>query len=105
LSFDLSETHEIILRSKLAFIALLKWEEEDLLLQLDALSAKQPETFANLVINPLRVLSYLYLYFKEGIVDHEIARELNALSHKLSMTEHTASSQLFDLLIYMLVKV
>jgi len=105
LSFDLSETQEIILRSKLAFIALLKWEEEDLLHQLDALSAKQPETFASLLINPLRVLSYLYQYFKEGVIDDDVTRELNALPHKLSLSDYTSGSQLFDLLIYMLVKV
>ncbi|RQP19188.1 hypothetical protein [Parapedobacter defluvii] len=105
LAFDLSETHEVILRSKLAFIALLKWEEEDLLRQLDALSAKQPETFANFLINPLHVLSYLYQYFKEGIVDHNISRDLNALPHKLSLPDHTSGSQLFDLLIYMLIKI
>ncbi len=105
LSFDLSDTHEIILRSKLAFIALLKWEEEDLLRQLDALSGKQPETFANFPINPLRVLSYLYQYFKEGVIDHDITRELNALSHKLSLWDYTSGGQLFDLLIYMLIKV
>lgn len=105
LAFDLSETHEIILRSKLAFIALLKWEEEDLLRQLDVLSAKQPEAFTNFLINPLRVLSYLYQYFKEGVVDQDISRELNALPHKLSMLAHASGGQLFDLLIYILVKV
>lgn len=105
LAFDLSETHEIILRSKLAFIALLKWEEEDLLHQLDVLSAKQPESFANFLINPLHALSYLYQYFKEGTIDQNIDRELNALPHRLSVTDEPPVGQLFDFLIYMLIKV
>ena len=107
LSFDLSESHEIILRSKLAFIALLKWEEDALLSQLDILSAKQPEGFTGFLINPLRALSYLYQFFKEGTVDPEVTQELNALPHKLSMSEYagTAGTHLFDLLIYLLIKV
>ena len=105
LAFDLSERHEIILRTKLAFLALLKWEQDDLLGQLDALSAKRPESFAAFPVNPLRALSFLYLFFKEGRVDPDINLELSTLSRKLARPDYQGDEQLFDLLIYMLMKV
>ena len=105
LAFDLSDTHEIILRSKLAVIALLKWEEEALLHQLEKLSTMRPESYTGFVANPFRILSYLYQYFKGGIIDQAVLYELNSLPHRLQLTNQLVASQLFDILIYILVKV
>lgn len=105
LDFKLSDAHEIVLRSKLAFIALLKWEEEAFLAQFEQLSAKQSDAYAGFVANPFFILSYLYQYFKEGEIDPDTSEELNALYHRLSLSGKLMTNQLFDLLIYTLVKV
>ncbi len=103
LPFQLSNTHEILIRTKLAFIALLKWEEEDLLCQLDALSMKHPKNFP---INPYRILSRIYTCLKEGVIaNDDIEEELNALSNRLVLSNHVSTNPLFDLLVYILVKV
>lgn len=104
LAFDLSELHEIILRSKLAVIALLKWEEDALLRQLEALSLKSPDSYADFIINPLNALSFLYQYFKSGVTG-EVEQELNMIPHRLPRTGSLPGDQLFDLLIYLWVKV
>src|SRR5690606_4316211 len=57
------------------------------------------------LINPLHALSYLYQYFKEGTIDQNIDRELSALPHRFSITDEPPVGQLFDFLIYMLIKV
>lgn len=105
LPFDLSDTHEIILRSKLAVIALLKWEEEALLLQLEKLSLIRPESYTGFVANPFRLLSYLYQYFKGGIIDQAASYELNRLPHRLQTANPLSESHLFDILFYILIKV
>jgi len=105
LNFNLSDTHEIILRSKLAFIALLKWEEGAFLAQIEQLSRKRPEGYACFVANPLLVLSYLYQYFKNGCIDEEATHELDTLYQRMSLSDTLITNQLFDLLIYALIKV
>jgi len=105
LNFELLETHEIILRSKLAFIALMKWEEEELLAQLDKLSTMRPEALENFILNPFRTLSHLYQYFKEGILDPSISVDLNSLAYKNPLLQYTSAGQLFDLMIYILIKI
>lgn len=105
LDFNLSETHEIILRSKLAFIAILKWEEDAFMMQFEQLAVKPPEAFASFVINPFVVLSYLYQYFKGEHVDKETIHELEMLYRRLSKSDGLIANQLFDLLVYTLAKV
>ncbi|WP_257670381.1 hypothetical protein [Parapedobacter tibetensis] len=105
LAFDLSDSHEITLRSKLAVIALLKWEEEALLHQLEKLSMIRPEAYSDFVTNPFKILSYLYQCFKGGTVDQATTHELNNFPHHLHLVNQLATNQLFDVLIYILVKV
>lgn len=105
LHFELSETHEITLRSKLAVIALLKWEEETLLKQLEILAVMPPDAYASFAVNPFLLLSYLYQYFKGGGIDHETAREMSALPYRLSLTTKQVATQFIDVLLYLFVKV
>ncbi|WP_353130998.1 hypothetical protein [Parapedobacter pyrenivorans] len=105
LIFELSETHEIILRSKLAVIALLKWEEDALLKQLEILAVIPPDAYASFTVNPFLLVSYLYQYFKGGGINQEIAREIGALPYRLPIATKQASMQFIDILLYLFVKV
>ncbi|MGK6350932.1 hypothetical protein [Parapedobacter sp. DT-150] len=105
LDFDLSDTNEIILRSKLALVALLKWDEDALHFQLDKLSTLRPEAYVGFIANPYNMLSYLYQYFKGQAADHMLAHELESLPIRFQLTNQPVTNQLFDILIYMLVRV
>ncbi|SFC79638.1 hypothetical protein SAMN05421747_1283 [Parapedobacter composti] len=104
LSFTLSEPHEIALRSKLAVIALLKWDEDALVHQLEKLSTIPKEAYANFAINPFKALSDLYQYFKGGTMEQFI-QELHRLPLRVPQTAFMGAAQLFDLVVYLWVKV
>ncbi|WP_379025739.1 hypothetical protein [Parapedobacter deserti] len=99
LDFELSDQHEIILRSKIAFIALLKWDKEAFFDQLEALSYKRPEAYACFIANPLIILSYLYQSFRGERIEQSAARELNELPHRMQSENPLVTNQLFDFLI------
>ncbi|MFB2120691.1 hypothetical protein [Parapedobacter sp. 2B3] len=105
LFFDLTEKHEISLRSKLATIALLKWDEEALLKQLEPLAALPPEAYTPFAINPFLLLSYLYQRFKGGTIDQQAMRELNALPYRLPLAKTLAAPFHIDVLLYLYMKV
>lgn len=104
LYFDLNRAHEIVLRSKLATIALLKWDEEALLKQLEPLAAMPPEAYSTFAVNPLLLLSYLYQRYKGGSIDPQIMRELNALSCRLPLAKRLAAPFHVDILLYLYIK-
>ncbi len=104
LAFDLSDTYEVVLRSKVAVISLLKWDEDALIQQLDRLSAIPPEVYVGFVANPCRILSYLYQFFKGKPIDHAAAYELNNLTHRLQLVNESVANDLFDILLFLLVK-
>ncbi|HWK58062.1 MAG TPA: hypothetical protein VNQ80_12015 [Parapedobacter sp.] len=105
LYFDLTEKHEISVRSKLATIALLKWDEETLLKQLEPLAAMPREAYAPFAINPFLLLSYLYQRFKGGAIDPQVVRELNALPYRLPLAKALAAPFHIDILLYLYIKV
>src|SRR5690606_8872993 len=104
LYFDLSKAHEIVLRSKLATIALLKWDEEALLKQLQPLAAMPPEAYTSFAVNPLLLLSYLYQRYKGGSINPQTMRELNALSYHLPLAKRLAIPFHVDILLYLYIK-
>src|SRR5690606_17536342 len=93
-----------VLRSKLATIVLLKWDEEALLKQLEPLAAMPPEAYSTFAINPLLLLSYLYQRYKGGSIDPQIIRELNALSYRLPLAKRLAAPFHIDILLYLYIK-
>ena len=105
LQFDLTEAHEVSLRSKLATIALLKWDEEALLQQLEPLAAMPPEAYTPFAVNPFLLLSYLYQHFKGGTIDQRAIRELNALPYRLPVATTLAAPFHIDVLVYLYIKV
>lgn len=105
LHFELTEMHEISLRSKLATIALLKWDEEALLKQLERLAAMPLDAYARFAVNPFLLLSYLYQHFKGGPIDQWATRELNALSYRLPLAKTLAAPFHIDILLYLYIKV
>src|SRR5690606_30450738 len=104
LYFDLTQTHETVLRSKLATIALLKWDEEALLKQLEPLAAMPSQAYATFAVNPLLLLTYLYQHYKRGSIDPEIICELNALYYSLPLAKRRTAPFHIDILLYLYVK-
>lgn len=104
LYFSLTDRHEISLRSKLATIALLKWDDETLLEQLNLLATKPSEAYATFTVNPFLLLSYLYQRFKGGAIDQQVMRELNALPYRLPLAKTLATPFHIDVLLYLYIK-
>jgi len=104
LYFNLTKKHEIALRSKLATIALLQWDEEALLKQLEPLAAMPPDAYAAFAINPFLLLSYLYQRYKGGTIDPQVVRELNALSYRLPLAKRMEAPFHVDVLLYLYIK-
>lgn len=105
LSFNLPREQEIILRTKLALVALLRWEEESLLLQLKKLTAFPAEAYAGFAVNPSRLLSGLYRYFKDNTSKQALVKELDRFAIRFDYTEGQVNRYTFDVLIYLLIKV
>lgn len=105
LAFDLPPEQEIIVRSKLAVVALLRWEEGALLQQLEKLSAFPTDTYAGLAINSFRLLSYLYRYFKDNTSNQALVNELDKLMLRFDYTNGRINHYSFDILVYLLIKI
>lgn len=104
LLFDLPDKHEISLRSKLATIALLKWDDETLIRELNHLATKPAEAYASFAVNPFYLLSYLYQRFKGESIDPTVARELNALPYRLPMAKSLVKPFHIDVLVFLYIK-
>src|SRR5690606_8479216 len=105
LDFDLSKEQEIVLRSKLAIDALMRWNETVLLDQLEKLSMLPATAYAGMLINPYQALSCLYGYFKAGMAEQALIYELDTLAARFASIGNLESNQTFDVLVYLLVKV
>src|SRR5690606_23491897 len=105
LDFDLAAEQEIVLRSKLAIDALMKWEESALLEQLGKLAKIPVHAYSGFLINPFRALSFLYRYFKDHTVEPAMINELDQLSSKLCGVHDWKYNQIIDILGYLLVRV
>ena len=105
LQFELTGRHEVLLRSKLATMAMLKWDEETLLRELDRLTAMPAEAYSSFVISPLSLLSFLYQRFKGGIIDPKTARELQTLPYRLPLATSSEVPFHIDVLLYLYIKI
>ncbi|WP_353185986.1 hypothetical protein [Parapedobacter lycopersici] len=105
LDFELATEQEIILRSKLAVIALLRWDEKALLNHLAGLAALPAGAYAGLMVNPLNLLTYLYHYFDHRTVEDSLVFELDKLAIQLSYPADIATDYHFDVLLYLAIKV
>ena len=104
LYFELTDHHEVSLRSKIATIALLKWDDEVLLQQLNHLAMMGPEAYTAFAVNPFLLLSYLYQHFKGESVDPKLARELNAWPYRLPLAKTLAMPFHIDVLLYLYIR-
>lgn len=104
LHFDLTKSHEIAVRSKIATVALLQWNEEELLKQLESLAEMRQEAYSPFAVNPFSLLSYLYQYYKVGTIDPQLVHELNTLPDRLALAKQLAAPFHFDILLYLYIK-
>lgn len=104
LDFDLSAAQEISIRSKLAVIALLRWDENELLSQLEGLADCSPDAFAGLLFNPLHLLSQLYRYFKDRTISEALLHELDKLALRMQPARGETDFAL-DISVYLAAKV
>lgn len=105
LMFDLSSKNELLLRTKLSLIDLLKGDEKRVIDHIRELHALSVERYCDLAINPYYMLAFLYHYFKHGITDNMMINKLKSILHHRPSLEKTISYPMMHLLIYMIAHI
>ncbi len=105
LDFRLSNRHDTILRVKLAIIALLRWDEDALVQQLEKLAEKGHQAYDDFDINPFTALTAIYRYFKGAEVTPSISLDTARRAPYSKPRGSYGMGQVTDILVYFAMKV